>query len=640
MCDAYSGDPSESWAFAITGTVTWCRGNNFIIKDSTGNCNLFNIPDDTLARGEIIAATGLVHITESRTPWIDYIEAIKFGFDDLPVPRRTILKDCIDPALILEGVCTEATVVDILKDEFDARYDWLILKDGGATMSAVCRHAEGGGPLIGSRVEVTGPVCHYVLGMRNFINPFINTELGGSVRVISQPSEDPFDFPLIAISGYASQSDIECLGKHTAVGRIVAVWPPNNCLLLTPDRRYIRLSLAANESAPKCGSMVRAVGYPSSDIFTVWLTLAKTREEKTDEIPDDVPVAMKAKDLLPKITTPGKSLPANMLVTVDGTVKSVDILSDGTRRATLDDRGTTVPVDFSAKPDAFDGIDVGSEIRATGRCILVNERWNPNNVFPKVTEALIILSENPVVIHGPGWWSIRKVLVVVAILVIALMILQLRNFLQKRMARIKLNERTQLAVEIHDSLSQTLTGLACHISAARNTIDTDTPVARDKLTTANQMLLSCRAELRNCLFDLRNNTLEEKDFGKAIVRTLEPFEDSAAILVRFNVDRSKFEDLTAHAILAIIRELASNAIRHGHAWTIRVAGAVENNTLLFSVTDDGSGFDFENRMNSEDGHFGLDGIHDRLKRLNGSIAFSRPAGGGTKATVKLPIGRK
>ena len=220
------------------------------------------------------------------------------------------------------------------------------------------------------------------------------------------------------------------------------------------------------------------------------------------------------------------------------------------------------------------------------------------------------------------------------------MILQLRNFLQKRMARIKLNERTQLAVEIHDSLSQTLTGLACHISAARNTIDTDTPVARDKLTTANQMLLSCRAELRNCLFDLRNNTLEEKDFGKAIVRTLEPFEDSAAILVRFNVDRSKFEDLTAHAILAIIRELASNAIRHGHAWTIRVAGAVENNTLLFSVTDDGSGFDFENRMNSEDGHFGLDGIHDRLKRLNGSIAFSRPAGGGTKATVKLPIGRK
>ena len=94
---------------------------------------------------------------------------------------------------------------------------------------------------------------------------------------------------------------------------------------------------------------------------------------------------------------------------------------------------------------------------------------------------------------------------------------------------------------------------------------------------------------------------------------------------------------TVHAILAVIRELVSNAVRHGNAWTIRIAGVIEEKTLLFSVTDDGSGFDFENRKNSDEGHFGIDGIRERLARLEGSISYETPHSGGTKAVVRIPL---
>lgn len=639
MLCAYNGAPSDSWTFALTGTVTWCGGPNLVLKDATGNCNLFNVTDDTLRRGDRIAATGQAHVNAAREPWIDRISTVKLGFTQLSPPERRSLKECLESTPAFEGVRVEATVVDVTTDELDARYDWLILKDGSILLSTVCRRTPHNKQLIDTQVEVTGPIWPHVSSVRKFVSPFINTELGGNIRVLSPPTDDPFDFPLIGPSRFVTPAGIEQLGKHTAIGKIVATWSADNCLLLTPDGRHIRLVLAADETLPPCGQLVRAVGYPSSDLFTLWLTRAKVRPEDMPDIPEAPPKDVSANQLLPYDRSwrdRGSNLD-NCLVTLRGLLKGIEMHDDGTRLATLDCDGRTIPVDFSSRPANFDGITVGSEVKVVGRCILLNERWNPNNVFPRITGVLIVQSDRPTVVHGPGWWSTGKLLTVIALLVVALVCVYLRSFIAKRVAGIKLKERTQLAVEIHDSLSQALTGLACQVTAAQDSLEVDMPTARKKLTTANQMLMSCRTELRNCLFDLRNDTIGEKSFNKAILRTVEPFEDSATILVRFNVNRSLFEDSTVHDILAVIRELVSNAVRHGNAWTIKVAGVRDGNSLLFSVTDDGTGFDAEHRKSSDDGHFGLDGVRERLARLEGSISFETPRSGGTRAVIRIPL---
>ena len=639
MLCAYNSAPSVSWTFALTGTVTWCSESNLVLKDGTGNCNLFNVADTSIRRGDRIAATGHAHINAVREPWIDRISTVKLGFTQLLPPEKKSLKDCLESTPALEGVRAEATVVDVCTDEIDANFDWLILKDGASLLTAVTRHDSKNKRLIDARVEVIGPVCPHVSGLRKFVNSFINTALSGSIRVLSPPTADPFDFPPISPSRFITPADIERLGKHVAIGKVVAAWSSNNCLLLTPDRRYVRLVLAANESLPPCNALVRAVGYPSSDLFTIWLTRAKVRPENMPDISEPPPKDVSAEQLLPydRSWRDRDSTLVNRLVALRGQLKGLEMHNDGTRLAFLDCDGRTIPVDFSARPGDFDGIAVGSGIEVVGRCILLNERWNPNNVFPRITGLLIVLSGKPTVIHGPGWWTTGKLLTVIALLMVALVCVYLRSFIAKRVARIKLKERTQLAVEIHDSLSQALTGLACQITAAQDSLEMDMPTARKKLTTANQMLMSCRTELRNCLFDLRNDTIGEKSFNKAILRTVEPFEDSATILVRFNVNRSLFEDSTVHDILAVIRELVSNAVRHGNAWTIKIAGVRDGDSLLFSVTDDGSGFDAEHRKGSDDGHFGLDGVRERLARIEGSISFETPPSGGTKAIVHIPL---
>ena len=106
-------------------------------------------------------------------------------------------------------------------------------------------------------------------------------------------------------------------------------------------------------------------------------------------------------------------------------------------------------------------------------------------------------------------------------------------------------------------------------------------------------------------------------------------------MYRFGVPRARFTDNTTHNLLRIVRELVANAIRHGRAKTVRIAGEEHDGTIRFSVRDDGCGFDPETAPGPAQGHFGLRGIRERLNALNGTLTVESAPGQGTKATVVL-----
>ena len=123
----------------------------------------------------------------------------------------------------------------------------------------------------------------------------------------------------------------------------------------------------------------------------------------------------------------------------------------------------------------------------------------------------------------------------------------------------------------------------------------------------------------------------------AIQLALGQIVSKKALSVRFNVPRTRLSDNTTHTILRIIRELAANAVRHGHATAIKIAGNIEGDKLRFSVRDNGCGFDPEHVPGIDDGHFGLQGIRERIDHLEGEMSIDSDPGHGTKVTVALNI---
>ncbi len=123
--------------------------------------------------------------------------------------------------------------------------------------------------------------------------------------------------------------------------------------------------------------------------------------------------------------------------------------------------------------------------------------------------------------------------------------------------------------------------------------------------------------------------------GKAIRQTLTPHIGGANLRIRFDVPRLKLQDSTAHDLFRILRELTSNAIVHGGARNILIAGVLDGGRLRFSVQDDGCGFVPETRPGTEQGHFGLDGIRERLRRHHGTMAIASAPGKGCKVSITL-----
>ena len=643
------GSKRQHASFALTGTVTVAWGDSslaLVLQDQTGAVELLDPSPNsatTLNPGDLVAASGRAHLSSNLEPWTEHLSCVKLG-ETTPLPPRIVpLAALDDPSINLMVIETEATIIDSSTDDLGPDYDFLVLKDGPTLVPLICPHSFRLDKLVDARIRVKGLLRRQISSERKFVGPNISITSERDITVLTPPPKDKFDFPSLVPFSYTSPKEVVSLGKRSVVGTVVATWQDARLLLKTDDVRmpFICLELAAGEQLPSCGSRVTAVGYPATDAFRLMLTRARVRKEPGPALTDEAPESIRSDILLPQYKGYASfdNKHYGKLVIIRGVVSSLFSPSGRPNRLLLDCDDIKIPIDYSANPSIGEGQSVGSVIEVTGRCILEVNPWHSNDILPRIN-GLIIVPRRPsdiTVISGPPWWTPRRLMILVAILLLALVGVYIRNLVLKRLGKMKLKERTQLAVELHDSLSQTLAGLACQIGASQDALRTDAALAEEKLQTADQILKSCRTELRHCLFDLRNDTLAERDFKTAIERTLAPLGTDTEIAVRFNMRRSLFDDASVHAILAIIRELVANAVRHGEAWNVRVAGTVDNEKLLFSVKDNGCGFDPADRPCAANGHYGLDGINERLRKLNGEITIDSHPGHGTKVTIRIPI---
>jgi len=664
--DDYMNGPAQpARSYAVTGTVTsvglfpLTNGtHDLILSDGPRRVYVFNASFQPPPAGTVAAIAGIAYFPSNREPWMicRTVDAVGKGrVDDIPTIPLSHL-DMRESAL--REIVVEADVAGVLQDEVDSGFSFLILKDGGATLPVACRTSKRPQHLEDARIRVRGILLRHPTGQRKHLGHCLLARDIRDITVIAEPPSDPFDFPPLPARLYMSPKEVSELGKRSARGHVIASWQRNRLYVSADDGRTFGVELAEDEVPPPYGASVTVVGHPETDLYRINLTGARIRTDAGKPFVDDEPVATTTAALLSggdenadfSDTVRGK------LVRLSGIVRSLPSEDSADRRLLLDCGPLRIPVDYSSNPTAANGLTIGCTVEVTGRCLLETEKWTPTRIFPRINGLTLVLRrpDDLRILSRPSWWTPQRLMIVIAGLFATLLGLFVWNRILNRLVRrksrallkeevahltseLKIGERTRLAVELHDSISQTLAGIAYQLTSSASAIDESAETAKQRIRTAEQMLKSCRTELRHCLYDLRGDMLEEPDFAVAIRKTLAQLEGDADIVMRVSVKRSLLHDSSAHAILSIIRELVANALHHGQARTVRIAGCVDGGRLLFSVRDDGVGFDPTRCKGPREGHFGIVGIRDRLRKLNGTLSFSSPPDGGTKASVDIPL---
>jgi two-component system NarL family sensor kinase len=188
--------------------------------------------------------------------------------------------------------------------------------------------------------------------------------------------------------------------------------------------------------------------------------------------------------------------------------------------------------------------------------------------------------------------------------------------------------RRRIAQLIHDDALQSLL-------AANQELHEAAP-GRAQVTRAHEVVSASIERLREALVALHPVTLEEGGFELALGAVTRQAERQGGFEVEVDVDPEAIGDQD-ELLLAVARELITNAVRHSGASRVTVRLSRADGGVVLEVTDDGSGIAPGRREAAlADGHIGLASVTQRLGAVGGALEIAKAPGGGTVATARLP----
>jgi signal transduction histidine kinase len=204
--------------------------------------------------------------------------------------------------------------------------------------------------------------------------------------------------------------------------------------------------------------------------------------------------------------------------------------------------------------------------------------------------------------------------------------------LSARLLRAQENERRSLARELHDEVGQSLSAILMEAESA---------VCADEAREKHDHLQSIRTlaertvnEVRDLALLLRPSMLD--DFGLVPALNWHARETAKRtglkITVSADEDTDNLPEEHKTCVYRLVQEALNNSARHGNARSVEVAVKREDRRVLFSVRDDGAGFDPHLVRG-----MGLLGMEERVRRLGGILHINSELGRGTLVSAELPV---
>jgi len=250
---------------------------------------------------------------------------------------------------------------------------------------------------------------------------------------------------------------------------------------------------------------------------------------------------------------------------------------------------------------------------------------------------------------APAYWQTNwfRALCVTAFMVLLWMLYRMRLRQVARQFNIRLeervNERTRLARDLHDTLLQSFQGLLLRFQTGINLLPERPVEARKTLESAVDQAAEAITEGRNAVQGLRSSTVETNDLALAI-NTLgeelaagETNPNNAVFHVGVEGTTRDLHPILRDDVYRIAGEAMRNAFKHALAQRIELEIRYDERQFRLRVRDDGKGIDAKLLKEGErPGHYGFSGMRERAKLLGGKLTVWSELDAGTELELSIP----
>lgn len=630
-------DAAAEHPVRLRGVVTLVDpGRTVFFQDSTGGAFIKvpkHVPQD-IASGHEIEVSG-VTFPGLYLPGIEPKNVQIVGDGTMPMPQAVTIEELASGQHNYEWVQVRGIVRSVTTD---SDRTILLLAMGSDRLEV---HALGAHPaehLVDAAVVVTGLAAGFINDKRQLVAPHLRIRDLSDVLVEEPAAANPFDQASVPASHLLRFSPEQRPGHRVKVTGVVTLHEPGRAIFLRDDEQGLYVE-TAQEAAVQPGDVVEVLGFPGMGRFSAYLQNASFRVISSGPPPE--PVHSQTRELLrgPR-DADLVSVEAQFVKLLPGSGSLTMLMQSG---ETLFRARSTFPGAEKAPPR------VGSLLRLTGVC-QVAEAEQASTGFRSNPSSFELILRSPggvALIRAAPWWTAQRLAIAAGLLLAAttaalgwaaLLRHQVRRqtaLLRDKMeAEIVLEERQRLAREFHDTLEQELVGLSLRLDALATRVADPKP--RALLDSTRKLLQRLQAEARALVWDLRERAALRGDVAAAIRQATRSVSDAVQIDVRMEGTASSLPETTQHHLVRIAQEAVTNAVKHGKATVIRIDLVVTPEDARLKVSDNGSGFDTASDGLSRPGHFGLIGMKERARKVEGEMKVTSLPGSGTTVEITLP----
>jgi signal transduction histidine kinase len=198
-------------------------------------------------------------------------------------------------------------------------------------------------------------------------------------------------------------------------------------------------------------------------------------------------------------------------------------------------------------------------------------------------------------------------------------------------------ERTRIARELHDDVSQQVAALSIALSGLKRRLPSEAAEAQQEVARLQQQIIALSEVIRHLSHELHPGVLQHAGLVVALQGHCAEFGSQYGLDVMFYADAG-LEELPADVALCLYRvaqEALHNIAQHAGARHAEVALTRRDHLLELRVADDGQGFDLVAVRRR--GGLGLISLDERVRLVQGGVRIVTEPRRGTELRVQVPL---